>query len=529
MRKVIFFLFLTYVNVLAQDTLHLIASLSGDRKGDCFSVVSGLNDINGDGYGDFLVGAPGGNYAKLYMGAEPFDTVAFICLCPPGSAAFGETVAGGSDLNGDGYADFIVGAPYSSSGPPDFFEQSGKVFVYFGGPQFDGNANLILEGSGWYYHFGASLSIAGDVNGDGIKDIVIGAPNDDINGRGRGYIYFGGASMDDTPDVYLEGQEGADAFGCSVSSCGDVNKDGYDDVLIGASQRGSAKSIGKAYLIYGGSEITLMHSVIFIGDSIKQEYGRFVAGLGDINNDGFKDFGIMSMGYARIISGNGYSTLFEMNGLPENGAFINISGVDDFNNDHFADFVISTEKFNNSLTGGVFVFLGKSNTGAVPDIGISGPLLPSCFGSSISYSRTMNGKNYILIGDDQSDGWEGPGIVYIYSHDKDDNVEDNKYHKPDLFHLNQNFPNPFNSSTMLSYEINAPCFLKIDIMNCYGFNIRNLFFGQRNVGYYSTEWDGTDEYNNPVCSGIYLAKISGKGAGKSCFRDFTTIKITLTR
>ncbi len=529
MRKQLFFLFIIYINVLAQDTLHLITSLSGDRKGDCFSVVAGLNDINGDGYGDFLVGAPGGNYAKLYLGGEPFDTVAFMHLSPKGSAAFGETAAGGGDLNGDGYADFIVGAPYSSSGPPDYYERSGKVFVYFGGPQMNGEANLILEGSGWYYHFGSSLSIAGDVNGDGFKDIIIGAPRDDIDGRGRVYIYFGGPNMDNIPDVYLEGQEGADAFGFSVSGCGDANKDGYDDILIGACQWGAVKDIGKAYLIYGGKEINLLYSTVFIGDSTKQELGRFVAGLGDINDDGFFDIGILGLGYARIISGNGFSMFFEMNGSPEIGAFVNISGIDDLNNDHFNDFLISTVQINDSLTGGVFVFFGKLNMDARPDIGLGGRLLPSCFGSSISYSGNLDGNKFILIGDDQGDGLNGPGIVYIYSYEKDNHVDDYQYHRPELFHLNQNYPNPFNSSTMLSYEINVPCFLKINIMNCHGFSIKKLFFGQRNTGYYSTEWDGTDEYNIPVCSGIYLARISGKGAGKSNFQDFTTIKITLTR
>jgi hypothetical protein len=500
--KKTFIIILFLSNVNAQENLHLITTLTGERKGDSFSVVSGVGDVNGDGYGDIIVGAPGGNYAKLYMGGDPFDTVAFMRLCPKGSAAFGETAAGGGDLNGDGYADFIVGAPYSSSGPPNYYEQSGKVFVYFGGPQMDGDANLILEGSGWYYHFGSSLSIAGDVNGDGFKDIIIGAPIDDINGRGRVYIYFGGANMDNIPDVYLEGQEGADAFGLSVSGCGDVNKDGYDDVLIGANQWGAVKNIGKAYLIYGGNEINLLHSVIFIGDSTKQEYGRFVAGLGDINNDEFKDFGIMGLGYARIISGNGFSTFFEMNGSPEKGAFVNISGVDDFNNDHFDDFLISTEQINNSLTGGVFVFLGKSNIEALPDIGIGGQLLPSCFGSSISYSRNLDGKNYLLIGDDQSDGWDGPGIVYIYSYGKDDNVDDNKYHRLDLVHLNQNYPNPFNTSTVISFKIDKQSFVTLKIFDLTGRMINLLIDSYCTPGNYKINWNA-----KALASGIYFYQL----------------------
>lgn len=170
--------------VNAQPNLHLIATMSGDSTGDQFSVVVGVGDVNGDGYDDFVVGAPGGNYAKLFFGVPTFDTTHYLKLVGEQKGSqFGISIAGG-DINGDGYSDIVIGAPNCWIGGQFGIANTGKVYIYFGGKQFDTIPALTLAPGGWYYQFGSSVSVAGDVNGDGYKDIVIGAPNDDYDAHG---------------------------------------------------------------------------------------------------------------------------------------------------------------------------------------------------------------------------------------------------------------------------------------------------------------------------------------------------------
>ncbi|HPR87313.1 MAG TPA: FlgD immunoglobulin-like domain containing protein [bacterium] len=528
-----FFFWLIQVAILplaqAQNNLDLLAVLNGERNSNEFGVVAGVGDVNADGFGDFVAGAPGGNYAKLYFGGALFDSTRFLRLNPPACATFGYAIAGGSDLNGDGYSDFIIGAPYSSVGPPDYFTSCGKVFVYFGGAHISGNADLLLTGQGWYYMFGEALAMAGDVNNDGYDDIIIGAPNDDWDGRGRAYIYFGGPAMDHIADVYFEGQEGKDVLGSCVSGCGDVNKDGYDDVLIGASQWLTSKLIGKAYLVYGGNGMNLSNSKIFVGDSTKHDYGRAVAGLGDINNDGFLDFGIVGLEYIRIFSGKDFSLFFELNRSPARGGFVSISNCDDLNDDHIDDFIVSTERFAGQWTGGVLLFLGKSHIDSTPDLEFGGPQAPSYFGSTLSFYSNLDGSHNVLIGDDEGDGMYGSGKAYVYAFKTQDKIADQKSDKSMQFFLQQNYPNPFNSTTTITFQTAGPSPVTVRILNGKGELVKTLFSGRRESGLYSLIWDGTDESGRPVGSGVYFIQMVTDEENQNKNKNVTFRKAVLMR
>src|SRR5439155_1612578 len=143
-------------------------------------------------------------------------------IAPTGAAAgdrFGSSVSSAGDVNGDGYADVIVGAPFNDAGGAD----AGRAYVYYGGPGADGVADLTLEGEG------------------------------DVEGGGRGYVRDWAAGVSAGTVATLAGAAASDTFGTSVSSAGDVNGDGYADVLVAApfNDTGGAEA-GRAYVYYGG-------------------------------------------------------------------------------------------------------------------------------------------------------------------------------------------------------------------------------------------------------------------------------------
>src|SRR5262249_23520041 len=141
----------------------------------------------------------------------------------------------GGDMNGDGYDDLLVGAPYDRKAGPI----SGRAWVYFGGPQFDLTPDLELSPSAEGSGFGGVVAYLGDFNGDGFVDFAVGASNDPAGGRHRGalYIYYGGPQVDDRADLVLRGKQDDASFGVVRQETGDVNGDGYADIAV-ASERG---------------------------------------------------------------------------------------------------------------------------------------------------------------------------------------------------------------------------------------------------------------------------------------------------
>jgi len=160
-----------------------------------------------------------------------------------GAGNFGYSVSSAGDINGDGYDDLVVGANESDLKA----EYAGAAFIYYGGPsmQTTSTYDVYLEyastdgGFEGAAYFGSSVSSGGDINGDGYDDVVVGAYGSDLKASNAGavFIYHGGPSMETTStyNVYLEYASTDNAqFGVSVSSGGDVNGDGYDDVVVGA-------------------------------------------------------------------------------------------------------------------------------------------------------------------------------------------------------------------------------------------------------------------------------------------------------
>ena len=308
--------------------------------------VSSAGDVNGDGYDDLIIGAgsanPNGEFRAgetyiVYGGANAPGTNGVLDLSAlNGTNGFtlngideddesGWSVSSAGDVNGDGYDDLIIGA-YRAD--PNGVSQAGETYLVYGGASapgtggrfnlsaLDGSNGFILTGIDRYDRSGWSVSSAGDVNGDGYDDLIIGAQGADPNGRNSGetYIVYGGASapgtgsrfnlssLDGSNGFILNGIDAYDRSGASVSSAGDVNGDGYDDLIIGAREADpNGDDSGETYLVYGGasapgtggvldlSDLDGTNGFIVNGIDARDFSGQSVSSAGDVNGDGYDD------------------------------------------------------------------------------------------------------------------------------------------------------------------------------------------------------------------------------------------------
>lgn len=277
--------------------------------------VSSAGDVNGDGYSDIIIGVTGDDYngtnagkAVIYFGGQSMNNVADVSLYGGSfpSDFCGHSVSTAGDVNGDGYDDVIVGSIYND----DAGTNAGSAYLYFGGSTMNGGSDLYFTGEAASDEFGSSVSSAGDINGDGISDVIIGAPRNDAGGTnaGRTYIYFGGLSLNGIADVTMTGETDGDELGYSVSTAGDVNNDGFSDVIIGAPKKDVVSNDeGRVYIHFGGSSMDNIAEVTITGNS--PEYlGHSVSSAGDVNADGLADVivGAFANSYNGTSSGRGY-------------------------------------------------------------------------------------------------------------------------------------------------------------------------------------------------------------------------------
>lgn len=265
------------------------------------SGLSGAGDVNGDGFDDVVAGATywtdpqTGDWGRvsLFLGsATGLSSIpSWRVQGNPTYGSFGAPVAGAGDVNGDGYDDILIAEP-SFWGDQD---QEGKVYLYLGGPTGPSTTpDWIDEGDQANAYFGNDMSTAGDVNGDGYDDVIIGAwyfDNEDFN-EGRAYVYHGSAAgLSSDPTWMAEGNQYLGRFGISVDSAGDVNSDGFDDILVGADTISNGQSNeGRGYLFAGGSDGVQASPMFTVeGDQEGARFAAAVAGLGDVDGNGVVD------------------------------------------------------------------------------------------------------------------------------------------------------------------------------------------------------------------------------------------------
>ncbi len=406
--------------------------------------VAAAGDVNGDGFADVIVGAPtyddgfieGGAAFVYFGGSGTFNTVADARLdsLQP-NAAFGLSVAGAGDVNGDGYADLIVGAKSHANGQVN----EGVAFIFFGGSSFNLFPDAQLEANMAAAAFGSDVSSAGDVNGDGYGDVLVGAPNF-TNGQaneGAAFVYFGGSgAFDLSADAQLEVNQANALLGASVAGAGDINGDGYADVVIGASAftNGESKE-GAAFVYFGGAgAFDTAIDAQLESNQIDAAFGESVAGAGDVNGDGFADLivgaflfdnGQANEGVAFVYFGASgvFNTtpdgLLEFNQADSRfGA--DVAGGSDLNGDGFADVMVGAYRYDSGQAdeGAVGIYYG--GTGAFDpsvDVILQSNRAAAYFGSSVAAVGDVNGDGYadLIAGEPAFDsGQTDEGGAFIY-------------------------------------------------------------------------------------------------------------------
>lgn len=388
--------------------------------------VSGGGDINGDGFDDLIVGAvaadgvnnsrSGAGEAYVIFGKASMPaTITLSSLGANGVTIFGanfshsagNSVSGAGDVNGDGCDDVLIGS-----------DQADKSYIVFGSPSLPTTINLgSLGAAGVTMAPGDehSVSSAGDVNGDGFDDVMMGAP--EFSG-GRTYVVYGSNSLPATLNLTalessgfsLVGPDGGDFTGGSVSSAGDVNGDGFDDLLIGAAFAdgvGNATTdSGQAYIVYGSVSLP---STVFLGSlgvagvtifgiDVDDNSGFSVSGAGDTNGDGFDDILIGAKfadasGNSKSDAGESY-LIFGGSSLP---VTLNLSSLG---------------------TNGITIFGANANdnsgravssAGDVNGDGFDDLLIGAEGGDAAGNTKSAAGESYVLFGGDFSSAVTHPG------------------------------------------------------------------------------------------------------------------------
>ncbi|MEM6913375.1 MAG: integrin alpha, partial [Pseudomonadota bacterium] len=326
------------------DDALLIEGVRGGRLG--FSIDS-AGDVDGDGTDDLIIGAPGEGDAgavHLVFGGDGFAERASVLsgegvvtfLGARGGEEAGYSIATLGDVNGDGFDDFAIGAPSLLVGGG-----SGAVYVVFGDDarfggneidlsSLDGSNGFVFTAGGLNDFLGRSVSSAGDVNGDGFDDILVSAPFAKFSGQAH-LIYgrddgfsasFGPRDFESGEGATFTGKRFADEFGWPAVAAGDINGDGFDDILFGAHLAdGLAGEAGSVDLVLGSADPFDVRALVDNADGYRLDgvfendfLGVGLSSVGDLNGDGYDEFiagapgadphGVFEAGIAYLVYGS---------------------------------------------------------------------------------------------------------------------------------------------------------------------------------------------------------------------------------
>lgn len=337
--------------------------------------VSGIGDLDGDGIGDFMYGAdfaqPGGvlDAGSVFIRSGATGALLFQFDGGPNDR-LGGSLGELGDVNGDGVPDILMGSSHATVAG---IQQSGAALVYSGA---DGSLIRQFDSGLAADHFGAVVAGAGDVNADGHADIIVGAKAFAAAGssgaHGAAFVYSG---IDGALLYRFDGIGLLDEFGAAVAGAGDVNADGYADLIIGAPRAFSngIPQAGSVY-VYSGADGSLLHE--YGGGSIFEFLGWAVTGVGDVDHDGSDDFlfgspGVTTQGQgltgaAFLCSGASGALMQRFDGEEDGDSFaFSMTSAGDFDADGTADLLIGaiTACPDDQLyAGSAYVYSGSDGT-----------------------------------------------------------------------------------------------------------------------------------------------------------------------
>ena len=337
-----------------------------------------------------------------------------------GSDDMGRAVAGVGDMNNDGVPDYAVAAPGAG---PKLYSNFGRTYVIFGGEtttpsltDLDSSARgFVIEGAKEGDSVGWSLSQAGDINGDRIADLAVGA--NPLSLEERVYVILGRPDPKSVAAPTLAAYQGFwierdlmyGWFGQAIDGAGDLDGDGFDDLLIGAPGIDAEKFRGRIHAFYGGTQYAAGNAPgdVLVGEAEGSQTGMAVAGIGDINGDGAPDFAVGALGKVYVVYGGKQLIGVTLENVAQGtGGFVilgdsigtSLSGAGDFNNDGYHDLLVGADEK-------AYLFFGSSDPIPSPrsvDVGLelTGEQQGSAFGGSIAG-----------IGDIDADGFSDIAIA----------------------------------------------------------------------------------------------------------------------
>ncbi len=432
-----------------------IGESSMDRLG---RRVVGAGDVNGDGYDDILIGAPGyskgfedrGKIYLVYGRPDHWDVdmnitdvanASFLGIHINAEAGYGMC---GGDYNNDGHSDLVFGlGRFSTVGV-----NKGRVYVFWGKSD-DLGRNVSLTTADVHFtgeqddsYLGNCVNNAGDLDGDGIDDLVIGSPgwsNTPTTYRGAAYAIFGkkggwttSGNIDFHADVAIYNRDQRDNFGQWVDGAGDVNKDGFDEILVGAFNYDDGDKTG-LFAVYLGmvdwpsTALDNTHADMLVtGITTNTNLGVCVAGAGDVNGDGYGDFVVgangenSDEGETHLMLGHGGSWSVSSNvDLVANASFVgegpdndqsgyNVDGGGDFNGDGYDDLIIGAQTHTDAYSncGKTYIVYPETNQHHTDPTWLK--LYPSSFyGTEATIVNTSDSIHVVV----QTDGVGGNDIL----------------------------------------------------------------------------------------------------------------------